>query len=147
VVEPEGDPEPAITVTWLDAPPSQDSSRKRKGSDRAALNVEPWENGKLNLYKVHGAATVVTVPAAAVVFSFRSQGNWKWKIPQGILLDKVMTLIKILEDGRLEQARDVAGQGGDDADAYIVSDEEDGDVIDAQAEEEPLLFLEVDEVE
>jgi hypothetical protein len=58
-----------------------------------------------------------------------------------------MTLIKILEDGRLEQARDVAGQGGDDADAYIVSDEEDGDVIDAQAEEEPLLFLEVDEVE
>ena len=141
VVEDGSEPEPALTLTWLDAPPSQGNSRRKRGSDGAATAPEGWEKGKLQLFKVHGAPTVVTVSAQAVVYSFRSAGNWRWKIPAGSMLDKVTTLIKILEEEKLDQARDVAGQDGEDVDYGGVSEEEDMDVVDAQAEMEPLLFI------
>jgi len=134
--------EPSVALAWLDAPPSGARSGKRTNRDTPAQPESNWEQNRLNLFKSRGSVTITTIPAASVVFSFRSQGNWKWKIPEGAVRDKVLALTEILASRNLAEAHALAGEAGQEEEEDDVrSEEEDADVIDAQAEEEPLLGL------
>ena len=141
VVDEGGEEEDALKLAWLDAPP-QKRSRGATGEP-----VDAWQDKKLGWWTGGGrgrsAIVIETVSAATMVFSFRTYKNTKYRIPPGPVMNKVMTLTTIMvadQDAALDAAREVAAEGlGIEEDEEEVLSDEDDDVLDAQAEHEPLL--------